>query len=179
MNPSNKEKVEQFISIVEKVKNARFTRETKKVGYQLNFEAGQPLKQETTGFDEEDLRSMLLDLRKFTLKKDGVYLPDICDLLIANTTDQKIINNLQKCKDIYASLMKEPTIKMIINSKSETGEDVIKKWLYGYYFHEKQHAKDLDNLGVGQTLHKTNFVIAITNLITLSAYVANNGKLVI
>ncbi len=179
MNLSDKEKVEQFISIVEKVKNARFTKETKKVGFQLNFKAGQPLKQEVTGFDEEDLRSMLLDLRKFTLKKDEVYLPNICDLLIANTSDQKIIDNLQKCKDNYELLMKEPAIKMIINSQAETGKGVMDKWLYGHYFHEKQHAKDLDNLGVGQPLHKTNFVITVTKLIALSACVANNGKLVI
>jgi hypothetical protein len=176
MDLDTKKRLEDFISIVEKIKNARFTKETKNISFNLNFQAGEPIKQEVTGFDEEDLRSVLLDLRKFTLKKDGVRLTEICDLLIANSTNQEITNRVQKCKDLYAEMMKEPSIKMIINSESETGKAVMDKWLYGHYFHEAEYSKDLEVIGVGLPMHKTNFVIAVTDLIKLSAVVANNAK---
>lgn len=52
MNAHDKEKIEQYISIVEKVKNSRFVKKTKNISYQLNFEQGQPLQQTVGGFDE-------------------------------------------------------------------------------------------------------------------------------
>lgn len=120
-----------------------------------------------------------MDLRKFTIKRDDVYLPDICDLVIANTTDSKTITNIQKCKDLYSQLMNEPAIRMIIESETETGKAVMDKWLYGHYIHEKQHKQDLENLGFGQQLHKANFVWSITELIKISSWVANNAKTVL
>lgn len=179
MDSETKARIEQFISIVEKIKKSRFVKETKQVSFQFNFSAGEPLKQEISGFDEEDLRSMLIDLRKFTLAKDGVRLIDICDLLIANTSDQEIITNVEKCKNVYNSLMAEPKIKMTINGASETGLDIMKKWLYGCYFHEKQHSKDLVNLGIAQPLHKTNFVNFAIDLISLAMTVAYNASMVL
>jgi hypothetical protein len=177
MDTDSRDRIEQFIAIVEKVKNARFTRETKSVGFQLKFKTGEPLQQKVIGFDEEDLRSMLLDLRKFTLEKDGVRLSDICDLLIADTENQEIVANLQKCKDNYGLLMHDPAIQMIVDGEIET--NVVKKWLYGHYFHEEQYQEELKNLGLGQPLHKMNFVVAITELIKLCVVAANNAKRVL
>lgn len=179
MDKLTEERITNFISINEKVKNSRFTKETKNVSFSLNVEIGKPIKQDLGGFDEEDLRSMLMDLRKFTIKRDDVYLPDICDLLISSTTDTKTIANVQKCKDLYAQLMNEPAIKMIIESETETGKAIMDKWLYGHYIHEKQHKQDLENLGFGQKLHKANFIWSITELIKISSWVANNAKVVL
>ncbi len=181
MDLNTKNKIEQFIAINEKVRNSRFSKETKNVGFQLNFEVGKPLEQKVTGFDEEDLRSMLLDLRKFTLRgdKDGVYIPNICDLLITNTSNQDTISSVQKCKDFYDKLMNEPAIKMIIDSQTETGKDVLDKWLYGHYFHEEERRQDLKDLGVGVQIHKANFVIAVTDLIRLSTVLTDYAKRVI
>lgn len=179
MDLQDKQKIEQFIAINDKVKNSRFTKETKTVSFNLNIEIGKPLEQSLGGFDEEALRSMLMDLRKFTIKRDEVFLPYICDLVIANTSDPKTIENIKKCKDLYSQLMEEPTIKMIIESETETGKAVMDKWLYGHYIHEKQHKEDLQNLGFGQQIHKANFVWSITELIKISSWVANNAKTVL
>lgn len=179
MDLQTKQKIELFISINDKVKNARFTKETRTVSLNISFEIGKPLEQKVNGFDEEDLRSMLMDLRKFTIKRDGVYLPDICDLVIANASDPKTVENVQKCKDLYSELMKEPSIRMIIESETETGKAVMDKWLYGHYIHEKQHKEDLQNLGLGQQIHKANFVWSVTELIKISSWVANNAKTVL
>jgi hypothetical protein len=179
MTPQEQQKVEAFISINDKVINSKFRRETKTVSFNLNFEEGKPLEQEVAGFDEDALRSMLIDLRKFTLDRDDVNLIDICNLLITNTTDAETITNLEKCKSIFSQLKQEPPIRMVIDNEIETGWDVIRKWLYGHYFHEKQERDNLKKLGVVEKIHKYNFVVTITELISLCNTVANNAKIVL
>lgn len=179
MNESERERINQFISIVENVKNSRFIKTYKTVSFELNFVTGKPVEQKMTGFDEEDLRSMLIDLRKITLAKDGVRFTEICDLLLSCVSDQAVVGNIQQCKKNYEAIMKKTAIGMIINSVPETGKSIIDKWFYGHYFHEKQYSKDLDKLGAGLYVHKTNFVIAIINLIEVAACVANNAKLIV
>ncbi len=176
MQLQDKERIEQFISINEKIKNSRFVRETKSISFNLRVGVGKPLEQNLSGFDEDDLRSMLMDLRKFTIKRDDVYLPQICDLLINHSSDQTTIKNIEKCKDLYNQLMKEPAVKMIIESDTESGKSVLDKWLYGHYIHEKQHKQDLQKLGIGQQFHKANFIWSITELIKISSWVSNNAK---
>lgn len=56
---------------------------------------------------------------------------------------------------------------------------MLKKWLYGHYVHEKQHAQDLRDLGIGQPIHRMNFVLAITDLIKICSWIANNAKVVL
>jgi hypothetical protein len=179
MNSLDKQKIKQFIEVCEKVKNSRFVKETKNVTFNLSIGVGKPLEQNLDGFDEDNLRSMLIDLRKFTLKKDNVYILDICDFLILNTTNQDIILNLQKCKNNYLILLDKPIIKMIINNEVETGWDVIRKWFYGHYFHEDQEKQNMQNLGFIKQMHKFSFVNAITELIGLCSVVANNAKLIL
>ena len=176
MDAPTRERIEHFIAIAEKVKTSPFVQQTKKVGYQMNWVAGQPLKQEVTGFDEVALRSVLMDLRKVTMPRDGVYLPTICDLLIASTTNQETIANIKKCRENYDLAMKVPAVKMVINGKDEMG--VVKKWLYGHYFHEERE-QELRDLGVVQPMHKANFVVAVTELIAACAVVANNAKVIL
>lgn len=80
-----RQKIERFISIAQRIKNSRFFTNTKNVSLHLNFEDRVGTSQKISGADEEDMRSMLIDIRKITLEKDGVNFLDICDLLI-NTT---------------------------------------------------------------------------------------------
>lgn len=179
MNSLDKQKIKHFIEICEKVKNSRFVKDTKTVSFNLSVGVGKTLEQNLGGFDEDNLRSMLIDLRKFTLKKDNVYILDTCDFLILNTTNPDIILNLQKCKSNYLLLLNQPTIEMIINNEIETGWDVMRKWFYGHYFHEDQEKQNILNLGIGKQIHKFSFVTAITALINLCAVVANNAKLIL
>jgi len=74
MTTEEKTRIEKFISIVDKVRNSKFRKETKTLSFQLNFEAGKPIEQTLSGFDEDDFRSMLMDLRKITLTQDSVQL---------------------------------------------------------------------------------------------------------
>jgi hypothetical protein len=50
MDLQTRQRIEQFISINEKVKNSRFTKETKTVSFNLNVEIGKPLQQNLGGY---------------------------------------------------------------------------------------------------------------------------------
>ncbi|MBT9150446.1 MAG: hypothetical protein DDT40_00618 [candidate division WS2 bacterium] len=173
-------KLERFVSIVEKIKNSRFIKETKSLNFELKFEIRKPLTQIISGYDEEDFRSVLMDLRKFFLEKDGVEFKEICDLVYNNTGNQTVKDNITKCKSVYDQLLKNPIIKILINGKEEETDAIIKRWLYGHYIHEQEkNIEALNELGIGKELHKYNFLSAIVDLIKLSVVIANNTKVVL
>lgn len=174
------QKISSFISIAEKVRNSKFIREKQSPSFSLNFEVGKPLKQELSGFDEDDLRSLLLDLRKFTLSKDGVEFTDICTLLLSKTSDQEIIKNINACREQFEKVMTQSVVKLIVDGEIEENIKIIKTWFYGHYFHEQpEHTRNLARLGLGESLHKFNFINLIESLSYLSVILANNAKLVL
>jgi hypothetical protein len=175
---TDKERIKKFISVVEKLKSSTFLKNAKTLRYELNFSVGQPITQKVSGFDEDQFRSMLMDLRKLTLPQDKIELVQICDLIIQNTTRPDIISNITACKDIYRQLMDDPMAKMIINGQAVKSAEIIKLWLYGHYSHEDENkATELKSLGLATELHKYNFVAVITQLLKLSIIIANNALL--
>jgi len=180
MEPTSQKKLKRFVSIVEKIKKSRFIKKTKNLNFELKFETGKPLTQTISGYDEEDFRSVLMDLRKFFLKKDGVEFREICDLVYNDTDNQTVKDNITKCKSVYDQLLKNPVIKMLIDGKEEETDAIIKRWLYGYYIHEQEkNIEALDKLGIGRELHKYNFLSTIVDLIKLSVVIVNNAKMVL
>ena len=179
MDTLTSNRISDFIRILKKVKDSRFSKTTKSIGYNLNFTTGEPLQQETTGYDEEDLKSMLIDLRKFTIKTDGVFLLDICDLLIQHTTDETIIDNLSKCKNRYLQIKEQTPIIFMIDNEIETGWSTIRKWLYGEYIHDRQERQNLLNLGIGQEMHKFNFLNLILGLKKVCSVIARNAEIIL
>ena len=173
MDKENQKRINSFLEVVSRIRDSRFIREAKNVHYQLNWSIGEPVTQELSGFDEEELRSVVSDLRKLTIPRDKIRLPDVCDLLAAETTELDVISRLEKCKEVYDVLMREPFFKLIIDGKE--AKEIIKKWFYGTYIHE-EYAEYLKSLGIGQSLHKLNFLLAITKMAQLADVVANNAK---
>jgi hypothetical protein len=179
---ANRERIEKFIAISEKVRSSKFRRDVdgKTIGWHLNFQAGQGIQQTISGFDEEDFRSVLMDLRKLLLKKDGVLFPEICDLIKANTTDPTIITEIEDCKNAYNKLMADPQVTMILNGTPEKASEVLSNWLYGHYIHEEKDKEEyLAKLGPAAPLHRYNFVIAITQLIDLSILISIRARKVL
>src|SRR5690606_14093389 len=146
------------------------------VSFSLSVELDKPVTQTLSGFDENDLRSLLLDLRKFTLAKDGVQFTDICNLLLRSTSIQNILHNVTACRDQYDKLMKNQSIKLVIDGTIDENIKVLKTWFYGHYFHEEPpRKKKLSQLGIGAQLHKFNFVQLVESLSVLSCILANNA----
>lgn len=181
MNVTTQKKLERFVSIVDKIKNSRFVGNTKNLNFELKFEEGKPLTQVISGYDEEDFRSVLMDLRKFFLRQDNIEFKQICNLIYQNTNEEVVKENITKCKDVYTELLgTNPVIKMLVDGEEEDTKTLIEKWLYGHYIHEQdRNIQALAKLGVGKELNKYLFVSAITDLIKLSVVIARNAKQVL
>jgi hypothetical protein len=164
------EKINKFIETVERVKSSRFVKETKNLGFRLEVEVDKQGSQSIIGADEEDMRSMLIDLRKLTLEKDDVYLPNIFELLISKTTNPQDREKLNEWKVAYKNfLLNPPSIPLTVNGKTDTVWDILEKWFYGHYFHEhSNHQSFLKSLNFGAPIHKFNFTLAITTLIKIA-----------
>ena len=173
MDEKDKNRIKKFIAIADDVKKSRFYRETKSVGFNLNFEAGKGLEQSTSGYDEEDFRSMLLDLRKVIAKKEGVKFTEICDLISTNTKDVATANSVRTCKELY--LKEDTSVKMIIDGVPENNSAMRDKWINGKYFHSDKEA-ELQAVGIGRELHKYNFVTAMTGLISLVSVLSREAQ---
>src|SRR5690606_34754865 len=138
MKKQERDRLNLFVSIVEKIKNSRFVKEGCRFKFELSYQEGQPLQQSISGYDEEEFRSVLMDVRKFTLSKDGLQLDKICTRVARNAKDPKTIKNVEDCKMIYVQLkQRSPAIKLLIDGVEEGTEAVLQKWLYGHYFHEQ------------------------------------------
>ena len=72
MKRNKLQQIKSFINIVEKIRNSSFINENQRPSFLFNFVQGNPIKQTVAGFNENDLRSLLLDLRKLTLAQDEV-----------------------------------------------------------------------------------------------------------
>ncbi len=172
------ERINKFINIVEKLKNSQFIKTTKNIKFELNVEIGENIKQQISGYDEDQFRSMLMDLRKLLMVKDGVKLDEICDLIVKNTNKQDVIKNVTDCKRVFKELMDNPPINIIKDGESFSSEDIIKLWLYGHYVHEDDDkTKRLNNMGLSAMFIKYNFTTAITKLLDLSIIISNNAKI--
>jgi hypothetical protein len=120
---------------------------------------------------------MLLDLRKITLKKEGLTILEICDLLLNSNQNTAMRNSIIKCKQSYNNLMCNPMIRIVINDEVETTQKIIDRWFYGHYFHEWENLKSsLRCLDIAQPIHKFNFITAITNLASIAGRVSENAR---
>ncbi len=171
------QKIRKFINTVERIQASRFVRNTANIGFKLNFEVNSPLSQTITGADEEDMRSMLIDLRKFTLKQDDVYLIDVMDLLIKIGNEEDVVKVTEWKKAYLDFLSNKPPIPMTINGNPLTVFEIWEKWLYGYYFHENSnHQSYLENLNFSSPIHKYNFTLIVTSLIKISQSISSIGQ---
>jgi len=181
MNNDDLKKIKKYIEIAEKVRNSNFIKNTKQVSFKMNIEIDKSVHFETTGFDEDLLRSALMDFRKVYMKKECTNFFRICNLLDKNTLDINTRNNIEKCKEIYEKILNRPTsIGIYINKEIQNVEKIIDDWLYGYYFHEDEKRDEkLKSIRLGILFHKASFVNSIIDLMGISVVLANNAKSII
>lgn len=181
MNEEDLKKIKKYITVSEKVKNSNFIKNTKQVSFKMNIEIDKPVQFESEGFDEDLLRSALLDFRKIYMKKDGTNFFRIYNLLYKNTNDAEVKRNIEKCREIYTKILSRPTsIGIYINKELQNVDRIIEDWLYGYYFHEDDERDEkMKSIKLGQLFHKASFVTSIMDLMKISIVMSENAKRVI
>ncbi|QQS60819.1 MAG: hypothetical protein IPN70_02915 [Candidatus Moraniibacteriota bacterium] len=181
MNNDDLKKIKKYIGVAEKIRNSNFIKNTKQVSFKMNIEIDKPVRFESTGFDEDLLKSALMDFRKIYMKKDSTNFFRIYNLIYKNTDDIAIKNNIEKCREIYAKILSRPTsIGIYINKELQNVEKIIDDWLYGYYFHEDDEREEkMQAIMIGQLFHRASFVTSIIDLMKIAIVMSNNAKKII
>ena len=179
MNQDSINQIENYIAICKKLSDCRFIKETKNIKFSLNYKDGYA-KLTIGDFDEDLLRSCLIDFRKLYLVKEKTNFLRICNLINKLSKDKEVINNVDKCRERYKYLLENSTIGFTINEDVQKPKKIIDDWLHGSYFHEDEDKKSvIDNLHMGSPIHKTIFLTAVVDLIHISILLSNNAILLL
>lgn len=169
--------IENFIAICKKLASSKFIKETKNIKFTLSYKDGSA-KLTIGDFDEDLLRSCLIDFRKIYLVKEKTNFLRICNLIKKLSKNKEIISNVDKCRERYRYLLENSTIGFTINEDAQKPKKIIDDWLHGSYFHEDENKKSvIDNLHMGSFIHKTIFLNAVIDLIHISILLSNNAIL--
>lgn len=169
--------IKNFISVCEKLAHSRFIKETRNIKFSLSCKDGSA-KLTIGDFDEDFLRSFLIDFRKIYLTKEKTNFLRICKLIKKLSKDNEIIDSVKKCQERYKYFLRNSNIGFTINEDAQRPEKIIDDWLHGSYFHEDEDKKlVIDNLYIGSFIHKTIFITTVIDLTHVSIVLSNNASL--
>jgi hypothetical protein len=95
---------------------------------------GAPVSMEMHEPDEEDLRSYLLDFRKFTMERESVFINRVFNVAHQHVTADLVVEALKDARREW-NREQEGSIGFIVNDQRITAAAVIDLWINGYYFH--------------------------------------------
>lgn len=179
MKQNEVSRINEYIEICKRMSSSKFVKEVKEIKFSLKYDVNKSPNAKVTvcGFDEDLLRSVLMDFRKIYMKGERTYFFSIYNLIFCGTSDAELKNRITKIRHIYLERLKRANIGFYINEDKQTPEKIIDDWFNGHYFHgdhEKQNT--LENLGFTNPLHKVVFVNVILDLMLCSIRLANNAS---
>ncbi len=122
MTEDELKRINKFIRITDKIRNSNFLKTTKFLNFKMNIEINKPARFEADGFNEDLLKSALMDFRKIYMKKEDTNFFKMYNLLYANTNDVDLKKNLEKCRENFSVLVcRSPATKCEINSAEASG----------------------------------------------------------
>jgi len=133
-----KNKLESFLSLVDKIKQLRLFRENLPVVNIIFDISSKDAVSRIEVLDEEILRSVLLDLRKIFAQNEATNFGSICNLIYKKVNNAKIREEISAVREAYNRSLKETEFKIEINDHKVTPQEALKLWFNGYYFHENQ-----------------------------------------
>ena len=179
MNPDAIRRINNYIRICENLRNSRFVKETKKIEFKLELKEIGESTMTVGNFDEDLLRSCLMDFRKIYLTSEDTNFYRVCNE-IYKIGDQKTRERVAKCRKLYKASLNKPSIGISIGKKGQKPDKIIDDWLHGYYFHEEQEKRNvIAGLHAARFIHKAIFITTIIELLRLSLILANNAKLIV
>ena len=158
---SDLKKINNFIDLVNRIKNLAFISEIKKNNLSNFFDSklsnGKP--------DEEYLRSFILDVRKLYMESEDTSFKKMIPVFLKylNYKDKLELQNLQN--EYEESL----TIKFPAGVPAKTNKtikNIIDDWLYGHYLHEDENKKaTIDDLRKAKDFYKWIFIDNLANFV--------------
>lgn len=101
------------------------------VGRRISYEPNFP--------DEEDFRSLLIEVRTFYLQREPNNFYHVCGILNRRLGEAKLKEHIKHIKKDFEIALQDTSIGIIDNNKQLTSEDILKLWLNAKYFHSNQN----------------------------------------
>lgn len=131
-----------------------------------NINAGKKSKVEleTYGFDENLMRSALLDFRKIYNQSEDTNFYRICNLVERSDASLALKGGARRLRVQFYKILNEPETHYDKNTKDSPGH-VLDKWINGFYFHidDKKESK-LSEMTMIKPVHKVVFVVTVLEL---------------
>lgn len=97
--------------------------------------------------DEEDLRSYLLDFRKFMAVNDPVFLGRVLNVAHRHVTSDEITAGLVSARSGWKNTLAAGSVRFVIDDEHLTPEMILDLWINGWYFHnDSDKRRKLDAL---------------------------------
>jgi hypothetical protein len=112
----------------------RFSRN---MSFELSVEEGKGVQTGFKGPSPEAVKSLLVDVRVFLLKRDAVYFYGICDAVINNEPDERLAQKAKECRETWEKLTGPfpGAIELRCDDEVLHGERLLDVWMNGRVFH--------------------------------------------
>jgi hypothetical protein len=135
MTPS--ERVASFATAVDRMLDRRLVQDgSLSINFTLEWQDGGPLQVNVVEPDEEDLRSFLLDFRKFVSKKEALYVDRVHNELYRAVDDPGLRAELDRAKQLWRSARRRGAIHLVVDDDQFAPEQLLDLWINGRYFHD-------------------------------------------
>lgn len=119
---------------------------------------------ETFGFDEDSMRSALLDFRKIYNQSEDANFYKICNLIERSEVSTKARKKARELRAQFSKTLNEP-ITHYDRSTKDAPKHVIDKWINGFYFHlNDEKESKLSEMTMIKPVHKLIFVVTVLEL---------------
>lgn len=144
---TDREKLELF---VDKVNELRDTTLMRKNGLRYDFnlkgERDKPVEFRLEEPDEGELRDYLMTFRRFVSNED-VSLNHILNICQKRLTNVEKKQQLSTVRQLWSETRQHSRLKLVMNGKEVSAEEISDMWLNGRYFHDDlDHRELLDSL---------------------------------
>jgi hypothetical protein len=170
----------RFVYQVDQLRTRRvLTEKDLRSAMTMKFEKGRPLTMQYHRPDEEDLRSYLLDFRKFVSPREPVHLNRVLNVAHRHITSDEIVAELAKARADWKKALKSGDVQFFTNEEAYPPERIMDLWINGSYFHdEPDKRRQLEALSPAGFPHWL-FINAVVTTSQLVIYFGHVFKIVL
>lgn len=98
--------------------------------------------------DEEDLRSLVMDLRHFLMENSPVFMNRVFSIAHQHVTEEPLVEALKRERKQWNRVLREGEGRFLQEGgPTFTTTEILQAWLYGRYFHlDDDHAQSVRKL---------------------------------
>ncbi len=145
----------------------------------LRFDRNGPFVMEMNEWDEEDFRSLLVDLRPFLMQKEPILVGKIFNMCERRLTSNEIRTHLRTAREDWRQAQKGAGVTIEIDGRELNPERVVDLMLNAKFFHpgSSEERAELAKLGpVGKLLSDYVFQNFVVDAIGIVLYLAHTIK---